>query len=95
MHVVAHVLPSWYLEAMKLTKAAIGRLELPEGKPDHTYYDSDLKGFGLRLRGGGKRSWVAVYRIGRKVRRVVVGDASAVRSCPESWCTKPSRAVVG
>jgi integrase len=78
MHVVAHVLPSWYLEAMKLTKAAIGRLELPEGKPDHTYYDSDLKGFGLRLRGGGKRSWVAVYRIGRKVRRVVVGDASAV-----------------
>lgn len=63
---------------MKLTKTSLSKLELPQGKLDHTYYDNDLRGFGLRLRAGGKRSWVAVYRIGRKVRRVVVGDASAV-----------------
>ncbi len=67
-----------YVDLMKLTKTSVGKLELPQGKSDHTYYDSELKGFGLRLRSGGKRSWVAVYRIGRKVRRMVVGDASAV-----------------
>ena len=47
-------------------------------KKDHTFYDSDLRGFGLRVRDGGKRTWVAVYRIGRKSRRVSIGDASAV-----------------
>jgi len=73
------LLPRMYVDLMKLTKTSVGKLELPQGKSDHTYYDSELRGFGLRLRSGGKRSWVAVYRIDRKVRRMVVGDASAVR----------------
>lgn len=63
---------------MKLTKAVVAKLALPEGKSDHTVYDDDLRGFGLRLRAGGRRTWVAVYRIGARVRRVSIGDASAV-----------------
>jgi integrase len=59
---------------MKLTKSAIAKLALPEGKSDHTFYDQELRGFGLRIRKSGKRSFVAVYRIGRLTRRISIGD---------------------
>jgi integrase len=43
-----------------------------------------LSGFGLRVRDGGKRTWIAQYRIGTKQRRVTLGtlenlDAAAAR----------------
>ncbi len=63
---------------MRLTKTVVAKLEVPIGQAETTYYDDDLKGFGVRARRGGKRSWVAVYRIGRKVRRVTIGDAAIV-----------------
>ena len=63
---------------MRLTRTVVAKLEVPVGQAETTYYDDNLKGFGVRARRGGKRSWVAVYRIGRKVRRVTVGDAAIV-----------------
>jgi Arm DNA-binding domain len=59
---------------MKLTKANSSRLKLPLGKSDVIYFDEDLPGFGLRLRAGGKRVWIAQYRFGAKQRRVTLGD---------------------
>ncbi len=38
----------------------------------------EVKGSGVRARRGGKKSWVAVYRVGRKVCRVTIGDATIV-----------------
>ena len=58
---------------MRLTKAIVERLGLPPGRSDKIYFDDDLPGFGLRLREGGKRSWIAQYRVGSKQRRVTVG----------------------
>ena len=63
---------------MRLTKTVVAKLEAPPDKAELTYYDDDLKGFGVRARRGGKKSWVAVYRIGSKVRRVTIGDATIV-----------------
>ncbi len=63
---------------MRLTKTTIAGLDVPEDKTEITYYDKDLPGFGLRARSSGKRSWVAVYRIGKKVRRDTLGDAALV-----------------
>ena len=63
---------------MKLTKATLAKLELPTGRAESTYYDSGLRGFGLRVRAGGKRAWVAVYRLGSKDRRVTIGDSAVV-----------------
>ena len=63
---------------MRLTKSAVAKLDVPPGRAEVTYYDDDLRGFGVRARRGGKRSWVAVYRIGNKVRRVTIGDATVV-----------------
>jgi len=56
----------------------VAKLEVPTGQVETTYYDDYLKGFRVRARRGGKRSWVAVYRIGKKVRRVTIGDAAIV-----------------
>ena len=63
---------------MRLTKTVVAKLEVPGGQAEITYYDNDLKGFGVRARRGGKRAWVAVYRIGKKVRRVTIGDTTIV-----------------
>jgi hypothetical protein len=52
---------------MKLTKANIAALKLPPGKTDFTFWDSELPGFGLRVRqgkDGPSRSWRIQYRVG-------------------------------
>lgn len=64
---------------MKLNRATVQGLTLPEGKSDHTHYDEDLTGFGLRVRSGGSRTWVAVYRLGRKTTKVSLGSARIVK----------------
>jgi len=61
---------------MRLTKATIERLELPPGKTELIVFDDALPGFGLRIRAGGKRTWVAQYRIGPKQRRVTLGTVN-------------------
>ena len=60
---------------MKLTKATVARLALPEGVQEKIVFDESLAGFGLRIRAGGKRTWVAQYRIGDKQRRLTLGTA--------------------
>lgn len=63
---------------MKLTQPTINRLALPPGKSDAIFFDDDVPGLGLRLRGGGKRSWIFQYGIGAKQRRMTLGIAPAL-----------------
>lgn len=63
---------------MRLTKENVNRLELPAGKSELLVFDKDLPGFGLRLRAGGKRSWIVQFRIGQKQRRLTLGSAAAL-----------------
>ena len=65
---------------MKLTQANAERLTLPVGARDKIFFDDDLPGFGLRLRDGGKRSWIAQYRVGAKQRRVSIGTVETTRA---------------
>jgi integrase len=58
---------------MKLTRANVQRLALPTGARDKIFFDDDMPGFGLRLRDGGKRTWIVQYRVGAKQRRVTLG----------------------
>jgi integrase len=69
---------------VKLTAATVDKLELPPGEADRIFFDESLKGFGLRFRSGGKRTWIVQYRLGSKQRRVIIGtfethDAPAAR----------------
>src|SRR5262249_41038052 len=47
---------------MKLDVRTILEAALPPGKIDHIEWDSDLPSFGLRIRAGGSRSFIAQYR---------------------------------
>jgi integrase len=55
----------------------VAAVALPAGKSDHLIPDGTVPGLALRLRGGGKRTWVFTYRIGRKQRRISLGSATA------------------
>ena len=63
---------------MKLTKATVDRLKLPPGKTEMIVFDEALPGFGLRVRSGGKRTWIAQYRLGSKQRRVTIGTVETL-----------------
>ena len=62
---------------MKLTKDAVAALVRPAGKADHTEWDDDLPGFGVRMRGGSK-NWDCQYRVNGKQRRESLGDVRKV-----------------
>lgn len=67
--------PGW---PMKLTKATVDRLKLPQGKGETIVFDESLPGFGFRIRAGGKRTWIAQYRLGTKQRRVTIGTVETL-----------------
>ena len=68
---------------MRLTKANVQALSLPPGVRDKIFFDDDLPGFGLRLRDGGRRTWIVQYRTGKKQRRVAIGTAGST-DAPEA-----------
>src|SRR5262249_26593966 len=63
----------------RLSKTTIANLHLPRGRSDVTHFDSDIGGFGIRIRKSGARSWVYQYdnAIGR-TRRITIGSVSAI-----------------
>jgi integrase len=63
---------------VKLTAAAIAALQPLAGKTELIAFDDDLPGLGLRIRAGGTRTWIFQYRIGRKTRRLTIGNAGIV-----------------
>ncbi|MEM9627820.1 MAG: site-specific integrase [Pseudomonadota bacterium] len=67
---------------MKLTKAAVSKLRIPEGKSELLVFDDDMAGFGLRLRGGGSATWLIQYRQGKRQRRMVIGKYPAMAPEP-------------
>src|SRR5215207_2711548 len=54
---------------MRLTRPNVARLAVPSGRTEIIVFDEALPGFGVRLRLGGKRTWIAQYRLGSKQRR--------------------------
>jgi integrase len=64
---------------MKLTKDTIRDLEAPAGKSEVIYFDDELERFGLRIRSGGKRTWIVQYRRRNgKSTKSTIGDASTL-----------------
>jgi integrase len=63
---------------MKLTTDTVTALKRPPGKAEHFEWDTELPGFGVRMRGETKR-WVIQYRVGGQQRRESLGDTRKVR----------------
>jgi integrase len=62
-----------------LTAHSITTLRLGRGETDRIWFDDAVPGFGLRVRQGGSRAWIYQYKIGKKQRRLVIGQASAIK----------------
>ena len=61
----------------RLTVASVERLRPPaKGRIEH--WDSLLPGFGLRVSETGAKTWVLMYRIGRRQRRLTLGKYPAL-----------------
>ena len=78
----------------KITKRAVdASLPNPTGG-DHFVWDTEVRGFGLRVKASGVKSYVLKYRIGSRTRRVTIGkhgspwtaeearEQQARRKCP-------------
>ena len=63
---------------MKLTVKSVADIQPPANKPDHVVWDDDVSGFGLRIRNGGKRTWIYRYRIGKQQRSITLGNTKSV-----------------
>jgi integrase len=64
---------------MNLTAATVSSLKLAQGEADRIWFDDAVPGFGLRIRRTGSRSWIFQYKLGTKTRRLVIGQASAIK----------------
>src|SRR6476661_7083801 len=64
---------------MRLTTASVDALKLKTGVTDAIFFDTDVPGFGVRVRASGARTWVFQYKIGGRTRRLVLGQVSAIK----------------
>jgi integrase len=64
---------------VKLTEATVARLQLDPGAKDQIFWDSDLRGFGFRVRASGVRCFVYQYKVAHKTKRMTIGQASAFK----------------
>lgn len=67
----------------KLTQAAVEKLRAPEqGRKEH--WDSQLPGFGLRVSGSGRKTWIALYRVAGKLVRETIGTTALIPNVAEA-----------
>jgi integrase len=64
---------------MRLTAANVDALKPDKSVADKIIFDDDVPGFGIRIRASGSRSWIYQYKRAGKTRRLVLGQASALK----------------
>ena len=65
---------------MRLTDAAIASLKIPDDKAEIIVFDSDLSGFGIRVRRGGSKRFIYQYKLNGTNRRVTFKEANVKRA---------------
>jgi integrase len=63
---------------VKLTLKSVADAQLPAGTTDTVFWDDDIKGFGLRIRQGGNKTWIYRCRLGKKQFSISLGNAKSV-----------------
>jgi integrase len=75
---------------MKLSDDTARKIALDPGQTDKIVFDDEIPGFGVRVRAGGRRTWIAQYRIGRISRRITIGKTLAL---PEAKARKQAKDI--
>ncbi len=68
---------------MKLTAANVRTLTVPAGKTEITFFDDDVKGFGVRCKASGARSYIMAWKVkalggGFAYRRITIGTIADI-----------------
>jgi integrase len=61
---------------MKLTATNVRTLSVPRGRSEAVFFDDDVKGFGVRVKPSGARSYVMCWKVDGAHRRVTIGSVS-------------------
>ena len=61
---------------IKITKRMVDQIKADGA--DTFYWDADLPGFGVRVRGSGRKYYIVQYRADGRVRRITLGRHGAV-----------------
>lgn len=77
---------------VKINKTFVDKAEVPMGKDQVFYRDSELKGFALRVTAAGTKSFVVEKNIGNKVRRITLGKYGALTA---EQARKEAQKVIG
>jgi hypothetical protein len=71
------------MPTIRLTQRAVETLKPPAtGRVE--YWDSHLPGFGLRVAGSGRKTWVAMYRVDGQLVRETIGTLALIPSVAEA-----------
>lgn len=61
------------MPSFKFTTQSIKALKPSLKISQKDYWDSELKGFGIRVSAWGRKSWIAFYRVNGKAKRLTLG----------------------
>ena len=82
---------------MKITAKTVATAALPAGRDDHVTWDTDIPGFGLRLRSGAgrvRRTFIVQYRAAGRSRRLLIGSADVLSADQARAAAKKALAQV-
>jgi integrase len=63
---------------MKLTASNVKTLTAPPGKTEAVFFDNDVKGFGVRVKPSGARSYIMAWKIAGQHRRITIGSVTGI-----------------
>jgi integrase len=63
---------------MKLTATNVKTLPAPRGRSEAVFFDDDVKGFGVRVKPSGARSYVMCWKVAGRHRRITIGAVSEI-----------------
>jgi integrase len=63
---------------MKLSATNVRTLKVPPGKTEAVFFDDDVKGFGVRVKPSGSRSYILAWKVGGEHRRITIGSITDI-----------------
>ena len=59
---------------MRLTSSNVRTLSVPRNRTEAVFFDDEVKGFGLRVKASGARSYVMCWKVAGEHRRITIGS---------------------
>src|SRR6476646_10573695 len=63
---------------MRLNQRSAAALSLDPGKGEQRFFDDELTGFAVRVRAGGKKTWIIQCRVNGQARTYTIGDVGKI-----------------